>query len=117
MKRHFLHGLLFVFSPHEKKKTIKEFERILSCEFDFRGEDEDKVSLWIGYSLGFQFSIVSDKTDEIYSFSFASELIFESDTPYFNIEFHFIDLLHSNGFAKVMTNKEFGDYLDEKAKR
>ncbi len=110
---------LNLITNEDEPKVLKKVEKALNCSLIFVKEDEDFNKSWECFGLGiffyFSYSHFRLHKEKLFTLSARTDSTIEpigENTEQVFIDFHFKALLQENGFENVMTNMEYGQYLD-----
>ena len=111
---------LHILSDEEESDVISKLQSIFTCEIHFRKKDEDFVRYWNFEILGMNFNLarfVKDGRVTQYALVMTpTEECTPGNSRKLNdlfLDLHFQRLLINSGFDKVLTDEEYGKYLDE----
>ncbi len=119
MKNEIIVSMLNIVTTEVEMSVLQKIEEALSCKLIFVKKDEEFDKSWDGSNLGmyFYFSYFHHQlhNENLYVLSVVSDSDCypknDKPEPIF-LDFHFQRLLQNNGLPLVLTNEEYGQFLD-----
>lgn len=118
MKEYWLGCSLSLFTKKSEEEFISLLSKTLSCNVKFIEQDEDGDKRWRADNIGLYFDIaffhksrIKSHKEFMFNIRPQNDFLPDPDVEEFDLDFHFKKLLENAGFEKVLTTKEYREYL------